>query len=92
MSPAAFSQFFRRVMGRTFVDFVNDLRIRQASRALIETDDTITEIAFAAGFNNLSHFHSQFRRLLGTTPRAYREMACGFGRDQAGAGAAADVK
>jgi AraC-like DNA-binding protein len=84
MSPAAFSQFFRRAMGRTFVDFVNDLRIRRISHALLETDDSITEIAFASGFNNLSHFHLQFRRLRGTTPRAYRQSATAVTQDMSG--------
>ena len=82
VSPAAFSQFFRRNMGRTFVDFVNDLRIRHASRALLESSVSITQIAFDSGFNNLSHFHAQFRRLRGTTPRAYRESAAQMGMEK----------
>lgn len=75
LSPPAFSQFFRRALGKTYVTYVNELRIRQACRALIEGDQRVAEVAFAAGFNNLSHFNAQFRRLKRTTPHAFREAS-----------------
>ena len=75
LSPAAFSRFFKRATGKTFVAYVNDLRLREACRALLETDQSITEIAYAAGFNNLSHFHQQFRQATGKSPREYRAQA-----------------
>jgi AraC-like DNA-binding protein len=72
LSPQAFSRFFKRSLGKTFVDYVNELKIRHVCRDLLETDQSITEIAYAAGFNNLSHFNEQFRRLKQMTPREYR--------------------
>lgn len=75
LSPAAFSQFFRRSLGQSYVQYVNDLKIRKACRALLDTDQPITEIAYAAGFNNLSHFNAQFRRLRKMSPRAFRQQA-----------------
>lgn len=72
LSPQAFSRFFKRALGKTFVDYVNELKIRNVCRDLLETDQSITEIAYAAGFNNLSHFNEQFRRLKQMTPREYR--------------------
>jgi AraC-like DNA-binding protein/mannose-6-phosphate isomerase-like protein (cupin superfamily) len=75
MSPAAFSRFFKRATGQTFVAYVNARRLREACRALLETDQPITEIAYAVGFNNLSHFHQQFRQLVGTSPREYRRAS-----------------
>jgi AraC-like DNA-binding protein len=75
LSAPAFSQFFRRALGKTYVTYVNELRIRQACRALIEGDQGVAQVAYAAGFNNLSHFNAQFRRLKRTTPRAFREAA-----------------
>ena len=74
LSPAALSQFFRRSLGTSYVDYVNGIKIRNASRALLETDKPITEIAFDAGFNNLSHFNAQFRRFRHHTPRAFRQQ------------------
>ena len=75
LSPAAFSQFFRRSLGQSYVHYANELKIRNACRALLDTDQPITEIAYAAGFNNLSHFNSQFRRLRQMSPRAFRQRA-----------------
>ena len=74
MSPSAFSRYFKRVMGKTFSRFVNELRIGQACRALLETDRPIAEIAYDCGFNNLSNFNRRFRELRGVSPRQFREQ------------------
>ena len=75
LSPAAFSRFFKRSVGKTYVSYLNELRIGRACRELIETDMNVTEIAFRAGFNNLSNFNRRFRRMKALTPRAYRRLA-----------------
>lgn len=75
LSAPAFSQFFKRCLRTSFVNYVNELKIRRASRRLLETDESVTDIAFASGFNNLSHFNTQFRRRLRQSPREYRRQA-----------------
>jgi len=75
MTPAAFSRFFHRATNRTFVHFVNELRIGHASRLLIETEQSVAEVAFASGFENLSNFNRRFLQLRSLTPTAYRERA-----------------
>ncbi|MGN6554676.1 MAG: helix-turn-helix domain-containing protein [Verrucomicrobiota bacterium] len=75
LSPAAFSQFIRRSLGTSYVHYVNEIKIRNAARALLDTDQPITEIAYQAGFNNLSHFNAQFRRFRQLSPRAFRQQA-----------------
>jgi AraC-like DNA-binding protein/quercetin dioxygenase-like cupin family protein len=75
LSPAAFSQFFRRSLGTSYVAYVNELKIRNACRALLDTEDPITQIAFQAGFNNLSHFNAQFQRFRHVSPSAFRLRA-----------------
>jgi AraC-like DNA-binding protein len=72
MAPAAFSRWFKRATGRTFVTHLRELRISAACRLLIESERSITDIAHAAGFENLSYFNRCFRRQRGLTPRAYR--------------------
>src|SRR5262249_11515593 len=72
MTPAAFSRWFKRATGRTFVAHLREIRVAAACRLLIESERGITEIAHAAGFANLSYFNRCFRRLRGVTPRAYR--------------------
>jgi AraC-like DNA-binding protein len=75
MSVQSFSHFFRRCVGKTYVAYVNGLKVSTVCRRLLETDQSITEAAYAAGFNNLSHFNAQFRRLKGMPPRQFRQHA-----------------
>jgi AraC-like DNA-binding protein len=72
LSVPAFSRFFRRATGKTFVRYVNELRIGLACRALIESDRTIAQIAGDSGFGNLSNFNRQFLALKATSPRDFR--------------------
>lgn len=75
MSPGAFSHFFRRSMGKSYLDYLGELRIGLACKALVETGKPIVEVAFEAGFNNLSNFHRRFKKLKGLTPMAFRRLA-----------------
>ncbi len=75
LSPSAFCRFFKRQMGRTFSDHVNDVRLARACVELADTDRGITEIAFGCGYNNLPHFNRRFRTTMNCTPREYRRRA-----------------
>lgn len=72
LSPAAFSRFFHKRMGKTFEAYVTEVRIGHACRRLTEADARITEVAFGVGFNNLSNFNRHFRKLKGLSPREFR--------------------
>ena len=72
MSTQAFSRFFHKFMGISFIDYVTSLRISRACRYLLETDKTIAAICYLCGFNNLSNFNRQFLRYKNTTPREFR--------------------
>lgn len=74
LSPAAFSRFFRRAMGKTFQAYVTDLRLGLACRQLLDSDNPISEIAFASGFGNLSNFNRSFRLARGMSPREFRHQ------------------
>jgi AraC-like DNA-binding protein len=67
------SRYFRRYTGRSLIEFLNEVRIDQARRLLIESDEPIGTIALAVGFGNLSHFNRQFRKKVGHSPREYRK-------------------
>lgn len=73
LSEAAFSRFFARTAKKPFSKFLNELRISHACRKLVDTDATITEVAFASGFGNLSNFNRRFLELRGETPGAFRQ-------------------
>jgi AraC-like DNA-binding protein len=74
LSPAAFSRFFARTVGKTFVAYLGELKIGTACRLLAETDRPILDIAMASGFNNLANFNRRFRALKGVPPSAWRRM------------------
>ena len=75
LSPAAFSRFFRRGVGKTFGAYLADLRLSEACRRLLDTNDSISRIAYDAGFQNLSNFNRCFRKARGMSPKAFRRQA-----------------
>ena len=75
LSPAAFSRFFRRSVGKTFQAYLTDMRLSEACRQLLESDRTISQIAFDAGFGNLSNFNRSFRIARGMPPGKFRSQA-----------------
>jgi AraC-like DNA-binding protein len=75
ISPSAFCKFFKRATGKTFSDYVNDLRVGYACYQLIETDKQISTIARSAGFESLTYFNRVFARKKHSTPREFRNEA-----------------
>jgi len=72
VSPAAFPRFFRREVGKSFTEYVNDARCSWAALRLTQGCEPVAEIACACGFSTLSNFGEQFRRRHGVAPRDFR--------------------
>jgi len=72
MSRATFARQFQRHAGKSFSVFLNEVRLQAVCRALLESADSISAIAFSHGFNQLSFFNRLFRREFGVNPRGYR--------------------
>lgn len=72
MSPQAFCRYFRRRLGKSFRQYVTELRIARACSKLAHSERAISEIAFEVGFGNLANFNRRFRELLDCTPGEYR--------------------
>src|SRR5690606_19596174 len=62
MHEASFSRFVKKSTGKTFIDSLNEIRLGHATRLLIDTSQTIAEIAYGCGFNNISNFNRIFKR------------------------------
>jgi AraC-like DNA-binding protein len=73
MSEVAFSRFFKARTGKTFVDTLNEIRLGHASRMLIDTTQSVSEIAYRCGFNNMSNFNRIFKKKKQCTPKEFRE-------------------
>lgn len=73
VTPGAFARFFRREVGKGFVDYVNDARCSWAALRLLDSRDPVAQIALECGFTSLSNFGEQFRRRHGVAPRAFRQ-------------------
>lgn len=72
MSPKYFCRFFKTIVHRSPIDYVNYYRVECASHFLTSGDMTVAEIAQHCGYNDSSFFIKQFRKYKGTTPRKYR--------------------
>ena len=68
----SFTEWCRKATGRSPRWYVLEQRLLVARAALLETDDSITQIAVDAGFSSSQHFASAFRKLHGESPRQFR--------------------
>jgi serine/threonine protein kinase/AraC-like DNA-binding protein len=67
-------RYFRLFTGEKFGDYINRLRVEDAAKKLRETDETIINIAFSVGFENISTFNKVFIKYIKTTPTNYRKL------------------
>lgn len=74
MTPQSFSRFFKAATGRTFVSFVNALRVEEACKQLATTSKDIIDIAYECGYGNLSNFNRRFSQIQACTPSEYRKQ------------------
>lgn len=74
MSPAYFSRKFKSETGFGYKEYLTDIRIREASNLLLNTTESITEIAVKCGFGDGNYFGDAFRKVRGVSPRAFRKM------------------
>ncbi len=76
-SPKTFSRMFRDATATTPHNFLVQLRLGRAMRALRAGNDSITDIAFRCGFNDSNYFSSCISKMTGFSPSEYRRLARG---------------
>ncbi|MDF1493183.1 bifunctional transcriptional activator/DNA repair enzyme AdaA [Caproiciproducens sp. CPB-2] len=69
------AQVFQAQYGKSLTEYWNELRISEAKQLLAETQDNVLQIALQSGFESLSTFYTQFRRVTGVSPMEYRESS-----------------
>jgi len=74
MGTTSFSRYFKNKTEKTFTQYVNEIRIANAQKLLINSDLKISYICFKCGFNNLTYFNRIFKKLNNITPREFRNL------------------
>ncbi|MEJ0105673.1 MAG: AraC family transcriptional regulator [Bacteroidota bacterium] len=73
LSVPAFCNYFKKSTKKTYIDFLNEIRIGHACKLLNDTQKSIWDICYESGFNTLANFNKQFLKLKKTTPSQYRK-------------------
>ncbi|WDV46375.1 response regulator [Clostridiaceae bacterium M8S5] len=67
------SELIKRKLGKTFTDYILELRIKKACFLLINESDSISQVANKCGYSDYCYFTKQFKKITGKTPRIYRK-------------------
>ncbi len=73
MNPSAFCRYIKKTTSKTFSEVLNEVRIGFACKMLINTGDSISEVAYNCGYQNVPYFNRQFRMIKERTPQEYRQ-------------------
>ena len=74
LSRSQFSYFFKLHTGKTYIQFLNELRIENACILMKNSAHTIEQICYEVGFKNVSNFVRHFKKVKGVTPSRYRKL------------------
>lgn len=72
LTESNFCKFFKKATGKTYSDYLNEIRINEAARLLLQTDKTISQISFECGFETMSYFNRVFLKKRSQTPSVFR--------------------
>jgi YesN/AraC family two-component response regulator len=73
MTTNSFCRFFKKMTNKSFTQFLNEIRIRNASRLLVQDTIPVSEVCYLVGYNSITNFNKQFKLIMGSTPKSYRE-------------------
>ena len=73
MTTNSFCRFFKKMTNKSFTQFLNEIRIRNASRILVQETMPVSEVCYIVGFNSITNFNKQFKQIMGSTPKKFRE-------------------
>jgi len=79
MAEGSLCRFFKMNMGITIFEYLNQIKTEFACKLLMDKDLSILEVCLDSGFNNISHFNKQFKKLTGVPPSEYRKRFKGLG-------------
>ncbi|AZQ65248.1 AraC family transcriptional regulator [Flammeovirga pectinis] len=72
LTTNSFCRFFKKSTKKSFRQYLNEVRIKNASRLLIQENYQISDVCYEVGFNSITNFNKQFKQIIGKTPKEYR--------------------
>ncbi len=73
LTPPSFCRLFKSRTKKHFVEYLNEVRVSNACKLLMETDMSISEVAYECGYKTVSNFNKLFKKITGTTPKEYKK-------------------
>lgn len=73
LTPTAFCRYFKERTKKTFIEYLNDMRVGHAKKLLIEGKMKISTVSLESGFNNLSNFITQFKKSTNMLPSDFQK-------------------
>ena len=73
LTKESFCRYFKKKHKKNFTTFLNEYKVALASKLLVETDFSVSNIGYECGYNSISFFHRQFSRVMKMTPKQYRD-------------------
>ena len=74
LNKYAFCRYFKKITHKSFVVYLNEFRISMACKFLIKESYSISQVGFLVGYNNISNFYRQFKKIMKMTPSRYVEL------------------
>lgn len=71
MNPSSFSRYFKQKTSKNFNNYVNELRVGQACKLILQRKLSISQLCYESGFNNISNFNRNFKKITKFTPKEY---------------------
>lgn len=75
MTPTSFCRMFKLKTKKSFVEYLNEIRVSKACKFLLETDLSMSEIAYECGYKTASNFNKRFKKFMGMTPSEFKKSA-----------------
>ncbi|WP_075590522.1 AraC family transcriptional regulator [Labilibacter marinus] len=72
MTTNSFCRFFKKMTNKSYTQFLNEVRIRNASRLLAQEDVPVSDVCYMVGYKSITNFNRQFKQIMGSTPKNYR--------------------
>lgn len=72
ISEAGFYKLIKKQTKKTYTQIINEFRISHASKLLMNSDKSISQICFESGYNNISYFNRKFKEIMHQTPKAFK--------------------